>query len=583
MAATSLPDNKLMSLVLNGYNPFQPECGIFCGGYQGLLYPNPTTLVYPGFDPYAHINPVASEYIPDIFYTGLGVGNPGIDYKNPGHILGLLDTFARMSYGINILQAIHTGGGGGGGIGPAVNISIPCMDATGSATTLGINDIYPSLCEIPSDWIDGFMNWGDGTIEPDPRPYVSFSPVEDGHIPILNPINAEQLNRLFADKSIFSYLGMPQYLRTIIESLASAAAALASKTSFEFTLDSPHYFDNYSHQDEYGEFPSIDDLDHHVLSEDGIFIHHCKTLSPLESLKVLTGEDNYHDGQNGQNEYRSLTELNAVVNIVPIHTVGATYWLDDHAPRQIIHPDGSITYEVDDQTSRAFMAVSYMISDLLINVSDIPSNDDPEPGTVTIDGRVIVRSIVTDVAAYHLWTKSRKFAFPPPGEIVTKTYGNPQFLRKAVSIVMSMTNQYTWDQTWLGVGLINDGDTVYEDISRQTEDGGDSDIGFEYLDQSDLVTSFSKTFALSPGCNSIRMRIFGKNRHTIGQTVPPLVRSDYWVSEESEQPGVIEQRYSGDPDTVPEDMEKANIKIIFTVTGTNFDPIEYEVSLGDDE
>jgi len=579
MAATSLPDNKLMSLVLNGYNPFQPECGIFCGGYQGLLYPNPTTLVYPGFNPYLYTNPTASEYMPDILYPGLGVGNPGIDYKNPGHILGLLDTFARMSYGINILRAIHTGGGGGGGIGPAVNISIPCMDATGSATTLEINDIYPSLCEIPSDWLDGFMNWGDGTIEPDPRPLISFNTQEVGHVPTLNSVNAEQLNRLFANKSIFSYLGMPQYLRTIIESLGSAAASLASKASFEFRLDSPHYFDNYSHQDQYGEFPSIDDLEHHNLSEEGVFMHHCKTLSSSESLKVLTGEDNYHDGQNGQNEYRSLTELNSVINIVPIHTVGATYWLDDHIP--LLNPDGTV-HSLDDQTPRNFHAASIMISDLIINVSDVPSSDDPEPGTVTIDGRVIVRSIVTNVTEYHLWSKQRLFKWPPPGDIVEKTYGNLQFLRKTANIIMSMTNQYTWDRTWLDVGLINDGDSFYENISQQTT-GGDSDTGFDYLDQSDLVTSFSKTFTLAPGCNSIRMRIFGRNSHTIGQDTPPLVAEDHWVTEESETPGTIEQRYSGDPDKVPLDMEKANIRIIFTVTGTKFDPIEYEVALGDDE
>ena len=96
MSIGSLSDNNMMSLALQGYNPFQPDMGILCGGYQGPLYPQPTTLSYPGFDPYLYTDPIASTYTMDKGYTGLNIGDPGIDYKNPGHILGLLDTFSRM-------------------------------------------------------------------------------------------------------------------------------------------------------------------------------------------------------------------------------------------------------------------------------------------------------------------------------------------------------------------------------------------------------------------------------------------------------------------------------------------------------
>ena len=259
MSLGNLPDNKVMSLALHGYNPFQPECGIFCGGYQGLLYPNPTTLSYPGFDSYQYLESIASEYTPDTQYTGLGVGNPGIDYKNPGHILGLVDTFGRMSYGIGMLLAIH--GGGGDSFGPVTTISIPMVSLTEN-TIFGIGDIYPAISEIPSDWMDSFEILSNGRVVPDPRPFTSFS-AGGGHSPIFNPLDAETFNSLFANKTILSYYGMPQYLRAVIETLSSAAAQLVDKTELEFTLNSPHIFDNYAHLTNF--FPNIDDLDHHEL------------------------------------------------------------------------------------------------------------------------------------------------------------------------------------------------------------------------------------------------------------------------------------------------------------------------------
>src|SRR3990172_11908730 len=83
--------SSVIKSILHGYNPFMPNAGIFAGGYQGPLYPSPTTLILPsqGFDPYQFANLMMSQYqmksTGDI-YEGLGKGNPGNNYLNFGHL-----------------------------------------------------------------------------------------------------------------------------------------------------------------------------------------------------------------------------------------------------------------------------------------------------------------------------------------------------------------------------------------------------------------------------------------------------------------------------------------------------------------
>lgn len=599
MTIGNLPDNKLMSLALHGYNPYQPECGIFCGGYQGLLYPNPTTLSYPGFDPYQYTEPVASEYEPDVNYTGLGIGNPGIDYKNPGHIIGLVDTFGRMSYGIGMLLAIHDGSDGAGGVGPVATINIP-MIGLEENTTFGMSDIYPVISEVPSDWPNSFtIITENGRVSPDPRAFTSFY-TGVGHTPILNLLDAEIFNSLFLDKTVLSYYGMPQYLRGIIEILATAAEPLTEKAELEFTLDSPHMFNNYSHQT--GFFSDIDDLAHHELIPGGLAVAQCRVLTSAEALKVTTGSDTYHDGANGMNEYRSLTELNSVVNLVPLQMVGATYWIDDHTFRTILPPGGGIIREIDEWTPRTFSAASYMIADLVINVSDIPVDpDDPSPGTVTIEGTATVKPIITNPEAYYWEFTRRPIPVPDPGwehdsPVVTTIYGPNESIQRRVNVGMSMTNKYTWDKTWLGGGETTDDDS-FSDVLIDDATGGDSDDEFIPADQTELVVPFSKTFTLGVGCTSVRMRIFCRNRHSIAPHPDLMIQPDFcfpysmlwpdWVLL-LPNPGeyitvyprdVLYTGWYNDPTAVEDAMEMSNIDVSFTVAGTKFDPIPFEVSL----
>ncbi len=219
-----LTDNKLVSLALHGYGPFQPEVGIFCGAYQGIMYPNPTTLSYPGFDPYLFLEPTPVEFNPNRTYTGLGIGNPGIDYKNPGHILGLLDTFGRMSYGIGVLQAIANGEDGSTLIGPSVDLSLPLvLNSDFSDASIGLGNIYPSITEAPSAYINHFSINSAGNVSPDPRGGAAFPSLGFGISPVISVVDDTVMQDLFFQRSVFSYLGMPQNLRSVIDAMVISA------------------------------------------------------------------------------------------------------------------------------------------------------------------------------------------------------------------------------------------------------------------------------------------------------------------------------------------------------------------------
>lgn len=595
-----LPDNKLFSLAMHGYNAYQPEYGIFCGGYQGPLYPNPTTLSYPGFDPYQHIEPTATEYTPDTQYTGLGAGNPGIDYKNPGHIIGLVDTFGRMSYGIGMMLAVHEGSDGAGGTSPVIDISLPMLAVNDDDNgTFGMSDLYPAIAEVPSVWPDSFTILPNGSVYPDPRRSVTFS-AGAGHTPDLGVLDAETLNGLFVVKSVLSYYGMPQYLRATIEALAAAAEPLTEKAELDFTLDSPHMFNYYGHQTRF--FPEIDDLHHCEIIQEGLAVSQCKTLTPGQALKTLTGSDGYHNGANDMNEYRSLTELNSVVNLVPVQVIGATYWLDIHGYRQTSAAGGGWNYEVDDWSPRAFLIASYMIVDFVLNVSDIPVDpESPEPGTVTIAGTATVKPIITNPEAFRFSVTTRPDPDPDPGwqfdaPLKTMIWGGEESVQRQAGIAMSMTNKYAWDKAWLGGSSATD-DDVFSDTLEDWTLGGHSDMGFIIADTTPLEVPFSKTFTLGGGCNTVRMRIICRNRHIVSQAQWYMVPPDRWLPYSIEYPDWIfmlpnigeyitvyprwltESNWDGDPTTVKDAVDMANIEVAFTVAGTKFDPIPFEVSL----
>jgi len=602
----NLPDNKIVSLAIHGVDPFMPENGAFCGGYQGLLYPNPTTLVYPDFDPYQFLESEATVFTPNTSFNGLGAGNPGIDYKNPGHILGILDTFSRMSYGIGMLLSIHDGEDSVGT--PVVDVKIPMISFAGD-THLSMGDIYPSLSEIPTDWTSSFRIYSDGSM----RPEIPT----DAHTPVLNSVDDENLNRLFVDKLILSYYGMPHYLRNIISVLATAAEALAEKTELEFELDDPETYNQYGNMpSDESEFPSIDTLSQTIWEQGGKFIHKCEVLSPLDALKTLTGSTSYHDGYNGMNEYRSLTELNSVINLVPLRTTGTTYWFDYQSSRERYSPAGGRTIVVDDWSGRGFKVASKLCSDFAINISDIPEDlDNPVPTTVTVDGTVVISNLIQDVSAYN-WHLTERYREKPiseddwreditPSEM---TFGPEEWMYKKAKVSLGVTNKYCWDRSWLDGSMYSEEysfEDTFSDLTMGGAIGGPHYGGLDPFPQDhQIVVPFSKTFVLSPGCNTIVLKINAKNRHWIFQAAKPYMTPEelwwpygmywwkWWAELISCTPGydtgpwmyvypreVLYSLWENDPSVVRDLIKWSNIQASFTVSSNKFSTTEYEVSL----
>lgn len=591
MSIGDLRENKLISLALHGYTPFCiPDIGILCGGYQGPLYPNPTTLTYPGFDPYQYTIPAPTIYFPDTNYTGLGVGNPGIDYKNPGHILGLLDTFGRMSYGLAMWQLIYDGNDINGDIDPVTNIQIPFINMTEEGgTVLDLNDIYPSLSELPTDWINSFEILSNGRVQPDPRPMSAFAN-SPAHTAIFSAIDEDQFNRLFTDKTVFSYIGMPQYLRSVIETLSNAASAMESQSEFGFMLPDEEAadFNYYSHQSLWHQ-----DLPTNYKgerdSEGKIFVQ-CKSATPAVALKTLTGEDTYHSGDDNLNEYRSLTELNSVINLMPAHMIAATYWTDTKGYMSRYTPIGGWEYYVGPETGRDFVFASIMIVDLTINISDIPIDlEDQEPGEVTIQGEAIIHSPISNPTDYYYGEDSTWYYSPahiPPHDPIEYhdyEYGCRQSLRKTIRINTSMTNSYGWDKIWIGGGETNGQDSEYETFEDEVLDGGIEPLtGFETCDQTPLTVSFTHNYTMGAGCTAIRMRAFLQNRHSIGMIAAPLW-TPWLTGPVSPAPGITyvvnSSGPTGNPDDVPGNLNSPHIQFSFTVTGTKMNPLEYEFSV----
>lgn len=605
MTLGNLPDNKLFSLAMHGYNSYQIECGILCGGYQGPLYPNPTTLAYPGFNPYLYTDPKMSTYTPDVSYTGLDPGDPGIDYKNPGHLLGLMDTFGRMSYGIGQMLSVYNGTED---VVPAVSISVPIIGLDEN-NALDMDDIYPALAEIPTDWINSFTIAEDGKVSPDPRYFVQWPSPGGGHTPSLTPLTADILNGLFGNgKTILSYYGMPQYFRQVIEALWTAAEPLAEKAELEFTLDNPAAFNEYSYVP---IFEDIEDLEHEALRSQGLAVNQCKVLTPTEALKVLTGSDDYHNGSEDMNEYRSLTELNSVINLVPLQMIGGTYWLEANGAYYEAGGGGGGSWENDEYSGWMVTVCSYMIADLNINISDIPIDpNEPEPGVVTVEGEVTIDPLITnpDAMDWYVYHRPR-----PPGSYdpyvdspsYTDTF-HDEWIKRRIDMRMDMTNKYGWDKTWLGGDETSDvaayNDNVEETCLCTDADGGELTIA----DTTPANVSFSKTFTLGAGCSTIRMRILCRNYHRLNTGNGwPVVSPSHWVPYSYEQiiydffgnvidvktvyptvspgypfAGIFDSNWAGDgTQAVIDGLNMSNINVSFTVAGTRFDPIPFEVSL----
>jgi len=467
-----------------------------------------------------------------------------------------------------------------------------------------MGDIYPSLSEIPTDWTSSFRIYSDGSM----RPEIPT----DAHTPTLNTVDIENFNRLFVDKLILSYYGMPQYLRSVISVLATAASPLAEKNELEFELNDPDIYNQYGGMpSDASDFPSIDQLDNCVWDQGGKFSHKCEVLSPSRSLELLTGDTSYHDGYNGMNEYRSLTELNSVINLVPLRTTGTTYWFDCQWPREEYTAAAGRTIVVDDWSGRGFKAASKLCSDLAINISDIPRDlDDPDPTSVTVAGEVKIKNLIQDVSIYN-WHLTQRYGSVPiseddwreditPDEI---TFGPEEWMYKKAEVSLGISNKYSWDRSWLDGSLSSSSEDFSETFSDMTlggiAGGPDGDGGLTPIPgDHEVLVPFSKTFVLAPGCNTVNLKIEARNRHWIRQRAEAyMVHEDlwwpygmywwkWWAELLDYDPwmyvyprATIYSLWEGSPESARDLLEWSNIEASFTITSNKFDPVEYEVSL----
>lgn len=497
---TAYSNLKSMFLSVNGYHPFSPDAGIFAGGYQGPLYPNPTKLIAPelGFNPLPYQNPIPSNYTmatSEDIYNGLGIANPGINYVNPGHIFGIFDTFNRMSYGLNILKAsrdLSTGSD----IGPSVVINIPLLDYNFQPLgTMNDSNIYPLYSEKPDKYIQDFIS--DGELFLDPRTDEPFI-FENPHVHTTTLID---LLVFFANVGLSSYYNLPELFQQYIRDMVTFANSINI-----FSQNRDEYFTHIPliHSPEIGTlfnevlepllfFPSsapritslfnnpVDEPLQFGTTDDSLDAYTSKfeILNREQALRLMTGENNFHKVSENQYEYRSLTELNSVISILPIQTHAFQWEGIISSLSETSNPLGFTT---------AFFSVSY--TDVILNIignTGITS--------VIINGSVRMIKEKTDGSA-----NTGPFLIAPAEAAIQRNIG----------VYTSHTNLFTWDRKWFGEDIM----PMY---NEKTQNEQNYEQSFFTGPAPDTVTipitqfDFSNTFQLKPGNNCIRFRLVTQN------------------------------------------------------------------------
>lgn len=491
---------KALYAAINGYHPFNPDAGIFAGGYQGPLYPNPTTLHSPNtsFNPYLYQVPFPTPYTmknTGDFYEGLGIGNPGINYRNAGHILGILDTYNRISYGLKIIRGIRSLSQADK-FGASIIINLPLLDAQtlSVAKTLSGSDIYPSFSEEPDDYIINFVN-ADGLIL-DPRTSEPFNFDGDKYEPSVSIID---FNVLFTGLHLFSYRGMSEKFQDYFSQLIAYAqtfpridqqkeVAFGSVPYLTPLIDIPKHYPFEGRLD----FLNSADVEFNF-SNSAIPAHrfgsNFKVLNRIDALKAMTGNDVFHKNSENIYEYRSLTELNGVVNIVPVQGYSFTFNCLTTDPNVLVHRTSNVgtPHIVSDPLQQRFFVV-FSIVDVIINVLNLSDK------SVSIDGSISIEYL----GLPHSFTEG-------PDDLVPFAILSPapQIQRK-ISISTSLTNLFTWDRAWLGLDEFND--KTLETFSANQNIATSIPVPIDTI-------NFSKNFILQQGNNCLRMRILS---HSMG-------------------------------------------------------------------
>lgn len=566
-----IEENKLITLALKDIHPFNVDLGIYCGGYQGPLYPNPSRFNMPGFNPLDHRSIIMSEYEMHTGldpYVGLGSGNPSINYLNPGHILGLFDTFARMSYGINIINHIRSFLDSAN-IGPIINFGLPTILNSFESDPILMSDLYPNFSEIPSDYINNInINTENGKLTPLPTVNVPY-------IPQTSLMDAAKLNVLFANKSTFSYVNMPIYFINIISDLYNLSQGFSQEVSANFEFIDAENFKNYA--------PNSADADV-VLESTGpdsvaveadfaIFPtlevkHKCHVLDPLTCLKIFNGDDNYRMGPvPTQNEYRSLTQLNSVVNLIPIQTVAARLETELRHTRFRLPPGIN---EVTDNTARSFHHVSFIISELILNISLRKESN------ISIESIYNIQTPIINYDNYGVYVTDTTFPLTFGGPCATRTtlYSPEHIFNKKIQVFYSLTNKFSWDKSWFDLPTVfdsfNDADTFSSGGIKLIPDMLPDPLG----------GTFSKTINLGIGHHILRVKHVLQNNYFVqsSEFVPSYQKDDLTLGAvEGCPPRFIRAVYDGEDPVIPEILPDAT-SLTYNITGDGIN-ISHSISI----
>ena len=437
-------------MAIHGYHPFTPDAGILCGGYQSPIYPHPTTFAQPTLDSeiLSANDRQASVYSMKVggdFYEGLGKWNPSINWHNPGHLLGIFDTLNRMGYGLAVLKEIKAGSI----IAPEeilnpITVKIPFKTADDLLTEeFTLDDIYAlGFSEKPILYIPSFVD-EDGNLILDPRIDPDFD-FTGAHTPatVEDETSVAGMQTIFQDKDSSSYLYMRQPLVDIHTELSNFSQdnIAGDKTFIDLSVKdlsdigstrstiprmplTEELFDGLASHE---TFPSIRD---HV-SPGGLnleprrnFYNNFTTLTQTEAIKVLTGSDKFHTAGQIEGapaglevlEHRTLTELNSVMNLVPVQTYGMVF-------------GNFFNYDFTDWVLLSVLPqtyISWLICDIVLT-SNVAQ-------TVNITGTATAERTASD--GTNLWDRF--------------------FTVRNFAVATSRTRNFTWNRSWWDLPLSN--------------------------------------------------------------------------------------------------------------------------------
>ena len=490
--------NLSQELIMWGFVPFMPQLGIYCGGFQGPLYPNPTTLVLQSIrsqiEPLDFRDEIPTSYTLNA-YVGLGKVNPGIDYRNPGHILGLLDTFLRMSYGLNVIKGVRESADNRSPI-----IETDFKKRTAKDYLLQVfnqDDLYPSLSEVPTNYIEGIdtifsniiLSYGEVTKNIESE----IENTNQLHIPIANEIT---FSSLFNDVHTDTFFDMILPLRKLFSNLLDEAQSLENIVVIDFdsapTRATPSSFGVGvpTAVSPFGEgggslgfqtSPNIGETINSTSSKTRYFNTNKAISGPIN---LNTGVENINNkalelfNQNGKlnhvseikdgngklisvvMSHQSLTELNAVMNILPIQ-------INAYKSTLLVNKT------IGEQSRFDIEFVVNVICDLILNLNHDSSND----GKININGNA-------------------SFSWQGGG---FDSVANLETLNRRFFIKIINTNKLIWDRPWFELPQFEDKFTDEKKNSFGPAPGSPPDLNFTFNEDVDIKT----------GGNSIIVRLYG--------------------------------------------------------------------------